>query len=289
MLGCGHERSRVIIFSTQPDSNGDMLCTGGDVPSNVRQRAQFLLEWVATAQPALVTLEPSQLPPESQDQAPTNTSIAPPPPPPAKIPSVSVSSGPVFNPPTFLTVMFHPTWPLSTLKDVQDSATVPSGFRVRVKVLKVAVPLDECCQLRCPKCKHQYPPSPPVEDKMCERCSEVGESINLQYMYTLSLLIGDSSGATSLAHLSDTDADCFFQNLPPADLKEDSTTRESLLNILTVFCGGQDPFPVSCDLQCLLVDKSRPWIDCCVQTYPSQKGTQLRIVDTWYTGSPRPQ
>ena len=305
MLGCGHQRSRVVCFTSKPDS-GEMVTKGGDdadVPNNVRQRAQFLLEWVATAQPALVTVEPSQLQPESQ--APT--SVAPAENPSSSVQvdpaantsssvqvdpaantssSVQVGSGSVFEPPTFLTVMFHPTWPLCTLRDVLASSAVPSGFRLRVKVLQVVQPLDECCQLRCPQCKHHYPPSQEEEKDQgsngeCERCSE-GEPVNLRYMYTLSLLVGDSSGVTSLVHLTDTDADDFFRNLPPADLKEDSTTRESLLKILRSLCGGEDPFSTSSDPQCLLSGKSRPWIDCCVQTYPSWKGAQLRIIDTWY-------
>ena len=292
ILGCGHQRSRVVCFTSQSDS-GEMVAKGGDdadVPNNVRQRAQFLLEWVATAQPALVTVEPSQLPPESQ----TTTSVAPAANPSSSIQvdpaantssSVQVDSGPVFEPPTFLTVMFHPTWPLCTLRDVLGSSAVPLGFRLRVKVLQVAQPLDQCCQLRCPQCKHHYPPSQEEENQgsngECERCSE-GEPVNLRYMYTLSLLVGDLSGVTSLVHLTDTDASDFFRNLPPADLNEDSTTRESLLKILRSLCGGEDPFSTSSDPQRLLSDKSRPWIDCCVQTYPSWKGAQLRIIDTWY-------
>ena len=280
LLGCGHQRSRVVCFSSQPD--GEMLTSGGEdseVPGAVRQRAQFLLEWVATAEPALVTVEPSQLPPESQSQAPITT-----PPPDNALSSALEDVGPVFQPPTFLTVMFHPTWPVRTLREVLDSTVVPSRFRVRVKFLQVVQPLDECCQLRCPQCKHHFPPSEETQgnsSRECDRCSG-SEPVNLRYMYTLTLLIGDSSGATSLTHLSDTDADEFFRNLPPADLTESTSTRQSLLKVLSSLCGGQDPFPTSCDLHSLLSDKSRPWINCCLQTYPSCMGTQLRIVDTWY-------
>ena len=280
LLGCGHQRSKVVCFSSSP--NGGISLTGGgdsDISGAVRERASFLLEWAATAQPALLSTEPSQLPLESQ-------AVSSLPLPPSTSPSQRDPEL-VFEPPTFLTVMFHPTWPLSTLRDVlDDSRDVPSCFRVRLKVLQVVMPLDDCCQLRCPKCKRRFPSSSSSEDdggsnRECERCSDGDSVVLTRFMYCLSLLVGDASGATSLAHLSDTNADEFFQNLPPANLMGSPSLRRSLLKILTSLCGGRDPFPTPEDPPSLLSDKSRPWINCCVQT-SSCKGTQLRIVDTWF-------
>ena len=289
LLGCGHQRSRVDCFNLGPD--GEMVSTGkSDVPSAVRDRAKFLLEWVATAKPVLVTVEDSQLPPESQP----HTQTPPPPPPPTTVTTSSTKSSPVqtgsmFDPPVFQTVMFHPTWPINTLSDVLESPVL-SCFRVRVKVMGVLQPLslDDCCQLRCPQCKHLSSLSETNHssgnNQVCDWCS-VGnpEPIILRFMFSLSLLVNDSSSQTCTVHLTDTDAEEFFRDLSPDNLRENETTRRSLVKILTTLCGGADPFQNRLEDPSVLVgDKSRPWIDCCIQTYPSSKGTQLRIVDTWF-------
>lgn len=268
LLGRGHQRSRVIRFTLQPD--GDMKSTSdANLPTSVRERAKALLEWVVSSQPLLSSLEDSEL--DSQSQAPPLANHS--------VPSQS-DSDLNFVPPTFLTLMLHPTWEISSLKDVQACQNVPSCFRVRVKVLQVLHSLNNCCQLRCPECKYKFPLTQTAGTE-CDSCTnrDKASSPKLRFMYCLSLLISDAT-ATCQAHLSDTGADDFFRDLLPANLHESPTTRESLLKILTTLTGRQDPFlPIQSPS---LADKSKPWIDCCVQSYPSCKGTQVRIMDTWF-------
>ena len=290
LLGRGHQRSKVVCFSLQPD--GEMVSTAAheiNVPNDVKERAKFLLEWVDSAQPMLNIVEDSEL--NSQSQAPG--------PLPSQLRTTALSSSvdcsniqdvtateSCFRPPTYLTLMLHPTWPITALKDVQESLHVPACFRVRVKVLQILQPLDECCQLRCPVCKYRFPIN---NTNICHNCSKkTGEdsTSELQFMYCISLLIADSS-ATAHIHLSDTDAEEFFQNLPPGNLSEEDDTRQSLLRILTNLTGRKDPFVTPHNPSSLLVDRSCPWVDCCVQTYSSCKGAQFRMVDTWSLDSVR--
>ena len=271
MLGCGHQRSQVICFSLQP--NGEMVSTSSadsNVPSAVKERAKALLEWVCSAQPLLSTVEDSQL--DSQSQALSS-------PLPTFLTSRPSESESIFVPPTPPTLMLHPTWPISTLREVQDCQNIPSCFRIRVKVLQVLQPLDECCQLRCPKCKYQFTHT---NSKVCDNCTTgtSGGSPELRFMYCLSFLVGDTS-ATGQAHLSDTDADEFFQDLSPVNLSENLTVRDSLMKVLSTLTGRPEPFLTPNSPSSLLTDSCVPWTDCCVQSYPSCKGTQLRIVDTW--------
>ena len=299
LLGFGHERSRVVSFSLQP--NDEMTSTasaGNEVPSDVRERARALLEWVASAQPSLSVVEDSELldtPSQSQcvlpldlPHTPTATlpSTTAAPPTPANEPNnySNATERSRFIPPTFLTVVLHPTWEISTLGEVQNCQSVPSCFHVRVKVLQVLQPLNECCQLRCTECKYRFSSTDTQPCTECDNCARIfykpASPPKLRYMYCLSLLIGDTS-ATCQAHLSDTDADEFFQDMSPADLNESPAAGEALLNVLTTLAGRPDPFLVSSDSS-LLTAKAVPWIDCCVQTYNSCEGVQLRIVDTLF-------
>ena len=284
LLGCGHEWSRVMCFDSPIDDGGNM-----EVPSDVRERVNFLLEWVATARPALVTVEDSQLPPdESQPQTNSLLHTSPP----DNATTSQTTSEHEFSPPTFLTVMFHPTWPMSNLTEVLGSKIL-TCYRLRVKVLYVMLPqeLDDCCQQRCPQCKQPFPISGEDDSgRVCEECSaESTEPVSPRLMYCLSVLVGDSTGLTSPAHLTDTDADEFFHDLPPANLREDHRSRQSLLKALTKLCGGRDPFVVPHEEpSALMADRTRPWINCCIQSYPSCRGTQLRIVDTWFVNNDYP-
>jgi hypothetical protein len=275
LLGRGHQRSRVVCFSMQSDGEMKSSLTNSDVPTAVTERARALLDWVATAQPQLNIVEDSQLDSEYQNFPPHV------PPPTDLLSSTEKSTESNFMPPIFLTLMLHPTWEVSSLKDTETFERVPSRFRVRVKVLQVLQPLRECCQLRCPECKYKFPLE--MAGRECDKCTSRDETgaPKLRFMYCLSLLVGDDS-ATCKVHLSDTDADEFFRDLLPANLNESHNTRESLLKVLRRLSGRLDPFlpPESS----FWADKTRPWIDCCVLTYPSCKGTQLRIVDTWFTG-----
>lgn len=269
LMGRGHQRSHIVCFSLQPD--GEVKAITGDdceVADAVMERAKALLEWAANCQ-SLFNVEDSELDFQSQIP-PADVSTAP----------SHSDTQPSFVPPTSLTLMLHPTWNVSALKDVQASSTVPSCFHVRVKVLQVLQPLDECCQLRCPKCKYRFPLTEATGTE-CNNCArkDKDSSAKLRFMFCFSLLIQDAT-ATCHAHLSDTDADEFFQGLLPANLHENPTTRKSLLAALTTLTGRQEPFlPVPSPS---VTDKSRPWIDCCVLSYSSSKGTQLRIVDTWF-------
>ena len=275
LMGRGHQRSHIVCFSLQPDGEVKAI-TGGDceVADAVKKRAKALLEWAANCQ-SLFNVEDSELDFQSQIP-PANVSTA-----------ADVTTAPTqcdsqssFVPPTFLTLMLHPTWKVSSLKDIQACSTVPSCFCVRVKVVQVLQPLDECCQLRCPKCKYKFPLTKGAGTE-CNNCAgkDKDSLAKLRFMFCISLLIQDAT-ATCQVHLSDTDADEFFQGLLPANLHENPDTRKSLLTVLTTLTGRQEPFlPVQSPSA---KDKSRPWIDCCVQSYSSSIGTQLRIVDTWF-------
>ena len=287
LLGRAHQRSRVICFSL--DLEGEMVSTASpesSFPKEVEERARALLQWVSRAQPLLSVMEDSEL--NSQSQGLVLAPLVPLhprlPPAPSNDPSKSPGTDktePRFTPPTFLMLMLHPTWLTSTLREVQEDSSLSARFRVRVKVLQVLQPLEQCCQLRCPACKYKFPVT--HLGSVCSNCCESdGEKYpKLRFMYCISLLIKDES-ATSRAHLSDTDADEFFQNLPATDLSENGDARQSLLEILAALTGRKDPFGMPNNPESSLEDKSYPWIDCCVQTYPSCQGGQLRIVDTWF-------
>ena len=272
LLGRGHQRSKAVCFSLQPD--GELTATAGsdsEVPGAVRDRAKALLEWVASAELQLGALEDSEM--DSQPSAPH-------PPPPGDRSVSSKQSDPDldFIPPTFLTLVLHPTWKINALSDIQTYPKVPSCFRVRVKVLQVLQPLEDCCQLRCSQCKYKFAPTKKV-GAACAHCKREGKSGSLRYMFFLSLLVRDATTSVTV-HLSDTDADEFFQDLPAAYLHDSPSTRESLQKILNSLTGGHDPFlPIQVSP---LSDKRWPWIDCCLQTYSSCKGIQFRIMDTWF-------
>ena len=266
----GHERSRVVCFSKGP--SGEVVSSSRDkVTSEEMQRVEALLEWVAVAQPLAEVAEDST-------ESPSHTS--PPPSHPSLPPTTSLS------PPLFLTLTFHPTWRLSSLETIKSCEKVPSLFRVRVKVLQVLHPLQQCCQLRCSQCKYRFSENYKSSDN-CPRCTEkrMGQADvpKLRFMFCFSLLVSDSTGQMCL-HLSDTNADEFFQNLQPANLTDSSPTRESLLEIFRSLTGSYDPFlPIPSDSS-PSSSSFRPWVDCCIQTYPSRKGKQFRVVDTWYVG-----
>lgn len=269
LMGSGHQRSHVVCFSLQPDGEVKPItgidCEVGDA---VKERAKALLEWAASCQ-SLFNVEDSEL--DFQSQIPPLTDVS-------TVPS-QCDSEPSFMPPTYLTLMLHPTWEVSVLKDVEACSAVPSCFRVRVKVLQVLQPLEECCQLRCPQCKYRFPLTKAAGTE-CNNCARKDEDslAKLRFMFCFSVLIQDAT-ATCRAHLSDTDADEFFQGLIPANLNENPNTQKSLLSALTTLTGRQEPFLPAQSPS--VTDKSRPWIDCCVQSYSSSEGTQLRIVDTW--------
>ena len=188
ILGRGHQRSRVVCFTKHADGEMKSTTTDSDVPTAVKERARALLDWVATARPQLNIMEDSQLDSEYQNLPPSRLS-----PPADHFSSTADSSESNFMPPTFLTQMSHPTWEVSTLKDVEACQSVPSRFRLRVKVLQVLQPLKECCQVRCPKCKYKFPLE--MAGMECENCTSTNENdtSELRFMYSMSLLIGDAS------------------------------------------------------------------------------------------------
>ena len=268
LQACGHERSRVMCFSREP--GGEVVSSSRDeVALEVMQRVEALLEWVAVAQPLTEAAEDSI-------QSPSHTT--PPPPHPSLPPLTSLS------PPLFLTLTFHPTLELSSLESIKSSEKVPSLFRARVNLLQVLHPLHQCCQLRCSQCKYRFSENYKAGNN-CPRCVEKrmgqADAPKLRFMFCFSLLVSDSTGQMCL-HLSDTNADEFFRNLQPASLTDSPPTRESLLEIFCSLTGSCDPFlPTTSDLS---PSSFRPWVDCCIQTYPSEKGKQFRVVDTWYVG-----
>ena len=273
LQGRGHERSRVICFNMEPDAK-IVSSSSTEVASEVMQRVEALLEWVVSAQPLLGSAgDPHQvLSPSSA--SPTHS-----------LPKQSESN---FNPPTFLTLTFHPTWEISSVESIKSCSKVPSCFRACVKVLQVLQPLEQCCQLRCPHCKYRFSPTHEA-GASCTNCRRRGKTAlpKLRFMFCLSLLVRDAS-ASVCVHLSDTDADDFFQELQPVNLHDNPSSRDTLLSVLYSLTGGHDPF-LSSSLSSPSSSSSsspslkyRPWVDCCVQSYPSDKGTQFRIVDTWY-------
>ena len=256
----GHERSKGVCFKKQSDGRIISTRPNLEVPVVVKQRVKALLEWVVSAQPLLEDLEDSAL-----DNPASATSIV-----------CHSPSRPSFKPPTYLTLIFHPTWEISSLISILLADRVPSCFRTRVKVLQVLQPLEECCQLRCPQCKYKFSSSQKA-GTVCTHCKKEGkaDASKLRYMFCLSLLVQDNS--TSLeVHLTDTDADEFFRDLSPSNFVEDASIQQELWKILSALVGGTDPFLLSTS------NDFHPWIDCCIQTYPSHKGTQFRIVDTWF-------
>lgn len=269
LIGQGHQRSRIVCFSLQPDGEVNAIIgVECEVTDAVKERAKALLKWATNSQTLFSNVEDSEFDFHSQ----TPRTDAP----------EEYESQSNFMPPTFLTLMLHPTWEISDLKDVQACPNVPSCFRVRVKVLQVLQPLNECCQLRCPECKYRFPLTEAAGTE-CSNCksNDKDTMAKLRFMFCLSLLIQDAT-ATCQAHLTDTDADEFFQDLLPANLHENPITRESLLTLLSVLTGRQEPFLLLPVQTPSMTDTSRPWIDCCIQSYSSYKGTQLRIVDTWF-------